>query len=98
MCVEDPFSQIWFHIFLLSWLVERHILSYGCTPQKYISLYEYYNGGPKRKFQEGVGPQCYYHTNEVLECCKQLCGKVVTWMIALEYYFLVHWHFSELVM
>ena len=31
-------------------------------------------------------PQPYYYTNKLLEWCKQLCGKVVTWMIALEYY------------
>ena len=60
MCVEDPFSQIWSHIILLSWLIECHILSYSCTPQKYISLCEYYNGGPKRILQEEMGHQCYH--------------------------------------
>ena len=40
-------------------------------------------------FQEEVGHQCYYYTNKVLECFKQLYGKVVTWMIALELYLIV---------
>ena len=60
---------------------------YSCTPQKCTSLYEYHDGGPKRIFQEEVVLQCYY-TNKLLECCKHLCGKVVTWMIALELYYL----------
>ena len=51
----------------------------------------------ERIYQEQVGHLCYYYTNKVLEYCKQLCGKVFAWMIVLEYYFLVHQHFSELV-